>query len=118
MQTFPRIWSKFSLKNVNFLQMFRNLCKKKTEIAIKSLVHNRTHVFLIVRCLASFQFLESHTFLLVRRHRKVSLKEHYEIFKKARPQLEFFPQMLILFTRNLSIFRNKAIFKVSKRSEL
>ena len=47
------------------------------------------------RFLASFHFLESHTFLLVRKNRKVSLKEHYEIFNKARAQSEFFQQMLI-----------------------
>ena len=36
-------------------------------------------------CIGNYQ---SHTFVLVRRNRKVSLKEHYEIFNKARPQSE------------------------------
>ena len=50
--------------------------------------------------------LGSHTIVLVRGNRKVSLKEHYEIFNKARPQSEFFPQMLTFCYRNPFLIRN------------
>ena len=67
-----------------------------------SLDHNRTHGFLIVRFLASFQFSGIAYDLLVRGNRKVYLKEHYEIVNKSG----FSPQMLTFCYRNPFLIKN------------
>ena len=74
---------------------------REGESAVLSLSHNRTHGFLIVQFLASFKNVWKDTILLLCGNRKVSLKEHCEIFNKARPQSGFFPQMLTFFYRKL-----------------
>ena len=62
----------------------------KTSFIAKARVTTARTVFGSYNFLPHSNFFGSHTILLVRGNRKVYLKEHYEIFNKARPQPSIF----------------------------